>query len=101
MGGRGGGRDSRRAGPARRASAAGRLTDHPAARLDNLRPALARKTQTTSRWAAAVAALVALAVSGCGSGHDDNADLVNGKTLFIGKGTCGSCHTLQRAGTKG
>jgi plastocyanin len=26
---------------------------------------------------------------------------VNGKKLFIGKATCGSCHTLQRAGTKG
>jgi plastocyanin len=26
---------------------------------------------------------------------------VNGKKLFIGKGTCGSCHTLQHAGTKG
>ena len=28
-------------------------------------------------------------------------DLVNGKKLFIGKATCGSCHTLQRAGSKG
>jgi plastocyanin len=26
---------------------------------------------------------------------------VNGKKLFIGKATCGSCHALQRAGTKG
>jgi plastocyanin len=26
---------------------------------------------------------------------------VNGKKLFIGKGTCGSCHALQHAGTKG
>ena len=26
---------------------------------------------------------------------------MNGKKLFIGKGTCGSCHTLQHAGTKG
>jgi plastocyanin len=38
-------------------------------------------------------------MSGCG--RSDSADLVNGKKLFIGKGTCGSCHTLQRAGTKG
>ena len=28
-------------------------------------------------------------------------DLVNGKELFVGKGTCGSCHVLARAGTKG
>jgi len=26
---------------------------------------------------------------------------VKGKTLFIGKGTCGGCHTLARAGSKG
>jgi plastocyanin len=48
-----------------------------------------------------VGALAALAMTGCGSGHDQQADLVNGKKLFIGAGTCGSCHTLQRAGTKG
>jgi mono/diheme cytochrome c family protein len=62
---------------------------------------LARKIHTTSRWAAALSALAALALAGCGSGHDPSADLVNGKKLFIGQGTCGSCHTLQRAGTKG
>jgi plastocyanin len=55
----------------------------------------------TSRWAAAVGALAALAMAGCGSGQDKSADLVNGKKLFIGEGTCGSCHSLQRAGTKG
>jgi mono/diheme cytochrome c family protein len=60
---------------------------------------LARKLHRTSRWAAAVAALAALALPGCG--RDDSADLVNGKKLFIGKATCGSCHTLQHAGTKG
>jgi plastocyanin len=48
-----------------------------------------------------VGALAALAMSGCGSGHDQSADIVNGKKLFIGQGTCGSCHALQRAGTKG
>lgn len=44
-----------------------------------------------------------LAASGCGASslNAANADLVNGKKLFIGKATCGSCHTLQRAGTKG
>jgi uncharacterized cupredoxin-like copper-binding protein len=46
---------------------------------------------------------LALAAAGCGNGgaNPADADLVNGKKLFIGKGTCGSCHTLQRAGTKG
>jgi plastocyanin len=48
-----------------------------------------------------VGALAAVALAGCGSGHDRSADLVNGKKLFIGKATCGSCHTLQHAGTKG
>src|SRR4051812_14106727 len=52
--------------------------------------------------AAGVAIALALAAAGCGSPPGPaQADLVNGKTLFIGKGTCGSCHTLQRAGTKG
>ncbi len=44
-----------------------------------------------------LAALLALA--GCGS--EEPPDLVNGKELFIGEGTCGSCHALARAGTKG
>jgi mono/diheme cytochrome c family protein len=59
---------------------------------------LARKLQNTRRWAAAAGALAVLAMAGCGR---DTADLSNGKALFIGKGTCGSCHTLQHAGTKG
>jgi plastocyanin len=45
---------------------------------------------------AAVAAGLALAA--CGR---STADLANGKKLFVGKGTCGSCHTLARAGTRG
>jgi plastocyanin len=45
----------------------------------------------------AVAGLLALAACG----REDEPDLVNGKDLFIGKGTCGSCHALARAGTKG
>jgi mono/diheme cytochrome c family protein len=49
-------------------------------------------------------ALVALAAAtlaaGCGA-REDRPDLANGKALFVGKGTCGSCHTLQRANTHG
>lgn len=48
-----------------------------------------------------MSALAAVALAGCGSGTDKSADVVNGKKLFIGKATCGSCHTLQHAGTKG
>ena len=40
-----------------------------------------------------------LALAACG--REDEPDLVNGKTLFIGEATCGSCHTLARAATKG
>ena len=45
-------------------------------------------------------ALAAVALAGCGSGTDKSADLVNGKKLFAGKATCGSCHALARANTK-
>jgi uncharacterized cupredoxin-like copper-binding protein len=44
-------------------------------------------------------ALLAVAAAGCG--REEEPDLANGKTLFVGKGTCGSCHTLARAGTRG
>ena len=44
-----------------------------------------------------LAALLALAACG----REDEPDLVNGKELFIGEATCGSCHALARAGTKG
>jgi uncharacterized cupredoxin-like copper-binding protein len=46
---------------------------------------------------AAIASVLALAACG----RDESPDLVNGKTLFIGEGTCGSCHALARADTKG
>jgi mono/diheme cytochrome c family protein len=49
--------------------------------------------------ALAAAALLVAAVAGCG--QEGEADLVNGKTLFVGEGACGSCHVLQRAGTRG
>jgi mono/diheme cytochrome c family protein len=42
-------------------------------------------------------AVVALAACG----REEEPDLANGKELFIGEGTCGSCHALARAGTKG
>lgn len=45
-----------------------------------------------------VAIAAALAVSGC-SIKDDNPDLIAGKQVFVQK--CGSCHILERAGTKG
>jgi plastocyanin len=46
-----------------------------------------------------VSLVVLLALAGCGS--EEPPDLVNGKELFIGEGTCGSCHALERAGTQG
>jgi plastocyanin len=46
----------------------------------------------------AAAAALALAAGGC-SVKDDNPDLIAGKKMFVQK--CGSCHVLQRAGTKG
>lgn len=45
------------------------------------------------------ASLVAVAATGCG--REDPVDLANGKRLFIGEGTCGACHVLERAGTGG
>jgi plastocyanin len=45
-----------------------------------------------------VAIAAAVFAAGCGA-RGDKPDLVNGKTLFVGK--CGACHTLARANTKG
>lgn len=59
-------------------------------------------TDIRSRLVAALALLAlvaAVALSGCGG--RSRADLANGKKLFAGKATCGSCHTLSRANTKG
>lgn len=47
--------------------------------------------------ASAALAAAAIGLSACGRG--DNADLVNGKTLFVSH--CGACHTLAHANTKG
>lgn len=46
--------------------------------------------------AATALAAGAIVLSACGR---NDADLVNGKTLFVSK--CGACHQLARAGTKG
>lgn len=46
----------------------------------------------------AAALSAAFAAGGC-SAKNDNPDLVAGKKLFVQK--CGSCHVLNRAGTKG
>ena len=50
---------------------------------------------------ALVAAAGAITASRCSSssGAEDRADLVAGKQLFVQR--CGSCHILERAGTKG
>jgi mono/diheme cytochrome c family protein len=53
-----------------------------------------------ARTLAPLALALSLAAAGCGGGSE-TADLANGKKLFVGEGTCGSCHTLARAGTKG
>jgi plastocyanin len=50
---------------------------------------------------AAAAVAAAAVVAGCAEGRANQPDLVNGKELFIGEGTCGSCHALRRAGTQG
>src|SRR5688500_6778087 len=42
---------------------------------------------------------VAVALSGCGGLSDRGENVVNGKQQFVAK--CGSCHILNRAGTKG
>jgi plastocyanin len=47
---------------------------------------------------AALVPVAALLAAGCG-GVGNNADVVAGKQLFVKK--CGSCHVLNRAGTKG
>lgn len=57
------------------------------------------RSNTRGAVAAVLLAIGALATVGCG--REEPADLANGKELFIGEGTCGSCHALARAGTTG
>jgi plastocyanin len=47
----------------------------------------------------ALAAVAATVLSACTNTSSENADLIAGKKLFAQK--CGSCHVLNRAGTKG
>ena len=47
----------------------------------------------------ALAAALTIVLAGCSAKEGENADLVAGKQLFVQK--CGSCHVLNRAGTKG
>jgi mono/diheme cytochrome c family protein len=58
---------------------------------------------TSSRTHPALALLAAagatVALSACSTQAGGNADVVNGKKLFVAK--CGSCHVLDRAQTKG
>lgn len=57
-----------------------------------------RPSHPAKKVVVAVAALaLSLGVASCGS--SDNADLANGKTLFVEK--CGGCHKLANAGTAG
>jgi plastocyanin len=50
----------------------------------------------------AAAAALFVGAGGCGGvKRGENPNLVAGKQAFVGKGQCGSCHTLSRAGTKG
>lgn len=67
---------------------------------DRLRRAL-DLSATHRRAVLGAATALALALAGAGCGREDEPDLVNGKALFAGEGTCGACHTLARAGTRG
>jgi mono/diheme cytochrome c family protein len=60
---------------------------------------LLRREDIRTRFAVPLAVAGLVAVAGCGGSEEP--DLVNGKKLFAGKGTCGSCHALARANTKG
>ena len=52
------------------------------------------------RFVVAAAVVAGVALQGCGLG-DSGADVVNGKTLFVGDGQCAACHTLARANAQG
>jgi plastocyanin len=58
-----------------------------------------RRTTVRGLVLCAVAAGAVALTSGCGSLTDQGENVVNGKQLFVAR--CGSCHVLQRAGTRG
>ena len=66
-------------------------------RADNLPRGLKRSPYTPAVLAP-LAIVAAAALAGCGR---STPDLANGKRLFAGKATCGTCHTLARANTHG
>ncbi len=57
---------------------------------------LAAPGQARRAVALGLSTLVVLVLAGCG---EEDADLVNGKALFVEQ--CGTCHALERAGTQG
>jgi plastocyanin len=59
---------------------------------------LLRREDIRTALAALAGIAVLAALTGCGK---EEADLANGKKLFAGKATCGSCHALARANTSG
>src|SRR5829696_6151220 len=83
-----------RAGSGRRRRAAAPVAATPRQQVP------ARRMSAGRVHAFVVAALGAVALSGCGLAEGE-ANLVNGKQLFVGEGKCAACHTLARAGAKG
>jgi mono/diheme cytochrome c family protein len=61
-------------------------------------PSAPRAIRNPALIAAAAGTAAVVAFAGCGVKEKD-ADLIAGKRLFVSK--CGSCHVLNRAGTKG
>jgi uncharacterized cupredoxin-like copper-binding protein len=57
------------------------------------------KSPRSSLVAGLMVAAASFGAAGCGSGSEDPPDLARGKQLFTQ--TCGACHILQNANTKG
>jgi len=65
------------------------------------RPPLRRRLSAPAQRlsAAGMLLMLAIAAGGCSVKGADNADLIEGKQMFVAK--CGACHTLARANTRG